>query len=37
LFGAQAVGQASAILPDYAKAKEAIKSMFDLFDRVPAM
>ncbi len=35
LFGAQSVGQASALLPDYAKAKEAIKSIFQLFDRVP--
>lgn len=37
LFGAQSVGQASALLPDYAKAKEAIKSMFELFDRVPSI
>lgn len=35
LFGAQSVGQASALLPDYAKAKEAVKSMFELFDRKP--
>ena len=37
LFGAQSVEQASALLPDYTKAKEAIKSMFELFDRVPSI
>jgi len=35
LFGAQAVGQSSTLLPDYAKAKVAVISMFDLFERVP--
>lgn len=35
LFGAQSVGQASALLPDYSKAKEAIKAMFELFERKP--
>jgi hypothetical protein len=33
LFGAQSVGQAAALLPDYGKAKTAIVSMFDLFER----
>lgn len=35
LFGAQSVGQAAAILPDYGKAVLSIKSIFALFDRVP--
>ena len=34
-FGAQSVGQASSLMPDYAKAKAAIISMFELFERVP--
>lgn len=37
LFGAQSVGQAAAILPDYGKAVLAVESMFALFDRVPAI
>nr|QUF59436.1 ATP-binding cassette transporter Abcb1-3 [Brachionus angularis] len=35
MFGAQAIGQASSLLPDYAKAKSAIHTMFELFDRIP--
>lgn len=35
LFGAQSVGQAAAILPDYGKAVLSIKSIFALLDRVP--
>ena len=35
VFGAQAVGQASTLMPDYAKAKVAITNMFELFERVP--
>ena len=31
IFGAQQIGQTSAFLPDYAKAKASINSMFDLF------
>ena len=37
IFGAQSVGQASSLLPDYAKAKAAVISMFDLFDRKPTI
>ena len=35
LFGAQSVGQAAAILPDYNKAVLSVQSMFALFERVP--
>ncbi len=35
IFGTQNIGKASAFLPDYAKAKASIDSMFDLFERVP--
>ena len=35
IFGAQAVGQSSTLLPDAAKAKVAVISMFELFDRKP--
>jgi ABC-type multidrug transport system fused ATPase/permease subunit len=35
MFGAQSVGQAASLLPDYAKAKASIVSIFELFDRVP--
>nr|QUF59434.1 ATP-binding cassette transporter Abcb1-1 [Brachionus angularis] len=35
IFGAQSVGQAASLMPDYAKAKAAINSMFALFERVP--
>ncbi|RNA33916.1 Multidrug resistance 1 [Brachionus plicatilis] len=33
IFGAQSVGQASSLMPDYAKAKTAVNSMFELFER----
>nr|AEQ19307.1 p-glycoprotein [Brachionus orientalis]AEQ19309.1 p-glycoprotein [Brachionus orientalis] len=33
IFGAQSVGQASSLMPDYAKAKTAVDSMFQLFER----
>ena len=35
MFGAQSVGQASSMMPDYAKAKAAAIKMFILFDRKP--
>ena len=35
LFGAQAIGQSASLLPDYAKAKVAVISMIELFERVP--
>jgi len=35
IFGAQQIGQTSAFLPDYAKAKASINSLFDLFEKVP--
>ena len=35
IFGAQSVGQASSMMPDYAKAKAAAIKMFNLFDRKP--
>lgn len=35
IFGAQQIGQVSAFMPDYGKAKASINSMFDLFERVP--
>ena len=35
VFGAQSVGQASSMMPDYAKAKAAAAKMFALFDRKP--
>jgi len=35
LFGAQSVGQAAALLPDYGKAMLSVKSIFDLLDRIP--
>ena len=35
LMGAQSVGQASSLMPDYTKAKTSIASMFELFERVP--
>lgn len=35
IFGAQSVGQAASLMPDYAKAKVAISNIFALFDRVP--
>ncbi len=35
LFGAQAVGQAAAILPDYNKAVLSFHSMIALFERKP--
>ena len=33
MFGGQSVGQASSLMPDYAKAKAAAVSIFELFDR----
>ena len=35
LYGAQSFGKTSVLLPDYTKAQVAIKSLFNLFDRVP--
>jgi ABC-type multidrug transport system fused ATPase/permease subunit len=35
MFGAQSVGQASSLMPDYSKAKAAINSMFELLERKP--
>nr|QUF59435.1 ATP-binding cassette transporter Abcb1-2 [Brachionus angularis] len=35
IFGAQSVGQASSLMPDYAKAKVAVQKIFELFDTVP--
>ena len=35
IFGAQQIGQVSAFMPDYAKAKASINSMFALFERRP--
>lgn len=35
LFGAQSVGQASSMMPDYAKARLSVVKLFELFDRVP--
>jgi ABC-type multidrug transport system fused ATPase/permease subunit len=35
VFGAQSVGQAASLMPDYTKAQIAIKNMFDLFERIP--
>jgi ATP-binding cassette subfamily B (MDR/TAP) protein 1 len=35
IFGAQAIGQATSLLPDYTKAKLAINNLFELFDRKP--
>lgn len=35
IFGAQSVGQAASLTPDYTKAKVAIINIFRLFDRVP--
>ena len=34
IFGAQSVGQASGLMPDYAKAKVAAVKIFELLDRV---
>nr|UOU03319.1 ATP-binding cassette subfamily B1-1 [Brachionus rubens] len=33
IFGAQSVGQAASLMPDYAKAKTAVNSIFELFER----
>ena len=35
IFGAQSVGQAASLMPDYAKAKLAIINIFELLDREP--
>jgi ATP-binding cassette subfamily B (MDR/TAP) protein 1 len=35
IFGAQSVGQAASLMPDYAKAKVSISNVFELLDRVP--
>jgi ABC-type multidrug transport system fused ATPase/permease subunit len=35
VFGAQSIGQASSMMPDYSKAKAAVIKMFNLFDRKP--
>lgn len=35
LIGASQIGQAGAFMPDYAKAKASVNSMFELFERVP--
>jgi ATP-binding cassette, subfamily B (MDR/TAP), member 11 len=37
IYGAQSFFQESALLPDYAKAKQAIKSIFNLFDIKPVI
>ncbi len=37
MFGAQAVGQAASLVPDYAKAKAASASIFELLDRKSAI
>ena len=37
VFGAMAVGQASAFAPDYSKAKLSAKRIFALLDRVPVI
>jgi ATP-binding cassette subfamily B (MDR/TAP) protein 1 len=37
IFGAQSVGQAASLMPDYAKAKVCISNVFALLDRVPAI
>merc|ERR1719245_897917 len=37
VFGAQQIGQAGAFMPDYAKAKASINSLFDLFERIPSI
>nr|QNH67866.1 ATP-binding cassette transporter subfamily B member 1 X2 [Brachionus rotundiformis] len=37
IFGAQSVGQASSLMPDYAKATAAVNSMFELFERQTKM
>ncbi|CAF0950412.1 unnamed protein product [Brachionus calyciflorus] len=33
IFGAQSVGQAASLMPDYAKAKTSVNAMFELFER----
>ena len=35
IFGAQSIGQASSLMPDYAKAKASVNKMFELFERKP--
>ena len=35
IFGAQSVGQASSMMPDYAKAQVAVAKIFELLSRVP--
>nr|UOU03320.1 ATP-binding cassette subfamily B1-2 [Brachionus rubens] len=37
IFGAQSVGQAASLMPDYAKAKVALQKIFELFDRIPTI
>lgn len=37
IFGAQSVGQAASLMPDYSKAKVALQKIFELFDRVPSI
>ncbi|CAF0897005.1 unnamed protein product [Brachionus calyciflorus] len=37
IFGAQSVGQAASLMPDYSKAKVALQKIFELFDKVPAI
>jgi ABC-type multidrug transport system fused ATPase/permease subunit len=37
MFGAQSVGQAASLMPDYAKAKAASASIFELLDRKSAI
>ena len=35
IFGAQSVGQATSLMPDYSKAKISIHNIFELLDRAP--